>query len=98
MLEEANRFHPNIKLTYEINSCVSFLDVQIRNEDRNLITSVHHKQAAEPYVVPFKPHHPHQIFENIIRNALLRSIRYSSTLKEFNDERRAIKLMLLYNR
>ena len=97
MLEDANNLHSNIKLTYEVGNCVSFLDVEIKNQHGNLNTSVYHKEAAEPYVVPFSSDHPRHIFENIVRCALLRALRYSSTLKEFNHERRAIKLMLLYN-
>jgi hypothetical protein len=53
MLEEAKGYHPNIKFDYEISHYVSFLDVYIKNDENNLITSVYHKQAAEPYVVPF---------------------------------------------
>ncbi|CAF2972131.1 unnamed protein product [Rotaria sp. Silwood2] len=97
MLQDANDYHPSIKLTHEIGNSISFLDVQISNENGNHITSVHHKEAAEPYVVPFKSDHPRHIFANIIRCALLRAFRYSPTLKQFNCERRAIKLMLLYN-
>jgi hypothetical protein len=58
LLEEAKRYHPNIKFNYEIDSCVSFLDIQIKNHDGNLITSVNHKQATEAYVVPFKSDYP----------------------------------------
>ncbi|CAF1349920.1 unnamed protein product [Didymodactylos carnosus] len=97
MLEDANEKHPNIALTYEIGNRISFVDLQIKNQEENLITPVHHKEAAEPYVVPFKSDHPRHIFENIIRTILLRAVRYCSTLEEFNHERRAIKLMLLYN-
>ena len=97
MLETANKRYPNIKLIYKINSIVSFLDVQIEKQHNHLITSVYHKSASEPYVVPFKSDHPRHIFANIIRGALLRAVRYSSTLKEYNHERRTIKLMLLYN-
>ncbi|CAF1097900.1 unnamed protein product [Rotaria magnacalcarata] len=56
-LENANKYHLNIKLTHEIGSCVSFLDVQINNQDGNIITSVYHKEASEPYIVPFKSDH-----------------------------------------
>ena len=97
MLETANGRHPNIKLTYEIHSIVSFLDVRIERKHNELLTSVYHKPAAEPYVVPFKSDHPRHIFGNIIQVALLRAVCYSSTLMIFNDERRVIKLMLLYN-
>jgi hypothetical protein len=52
MLETANKRYPNIKLIYEINSIVSFLDVQIEKQHDHLITSVYHKPAAESHVVP----------------------------------------------
>ncbi|CAF3682173.1 unnamed protein product [Rotaria socialis] len=58
---------------------------------------VHHKDSAEPYILPFKSDHPRHYFGNITRTSLCRAIRYSSTLQEFNYERRYIKLMLLYN-
>jgi len=96
-LDEANQFHSNIKLTHQLGSSVSFLDVFIENNNGTLVTSVYHKEAAEPYIVPFKLDHPRHIFKNIIDNALLRAIRYSSNLTTFNEERRSIKLLLLYN-
>ncbi len=97
MLDEANKFHPNIKLVRQIGTSVSFLDVYIENKNGTLTTSVYHKEAAEPYVVPFKSDHPRHIFKNVIDTALMRAIRYSSTLSTFNEERRSIKLMFLYN-
>ena len=97
MLETANKRHSNIKLTYEIHSIVSFLDVCIEKEANHLATSVYHKSASEPYVVPFKSDHPRHVFANIIQTAHLRAVRYSSTLELFNQEKRAIQLMLLYN-
>lgn len=97
MLNEANNFHPNIKLVRQIGTSVSFLDVYLESRNGILFTSVYHKQAAEPYTVPFKSDHPRHTFTNIIDTALTRAIRYSSTLSAFNDERRLIKLMLLYN-
>jgi hypothetical protein len=87
--------HP--KLTSAIQNPNSYLDVNIKNISHDLITSVYHKAAAEPYIVPYKSDHPRHIFVNIIACVLLRALCYSSTLQEFNDERRTIKLMLLYN-
>jgi hypothetical protein len=76
---------------------VSFLDVFLENKNDVLATSVYHKEAAEPYIVPFNSDHPRHIFKNIIDTALLRAMRSSSTLAAFNKEQRSIKLMLLYN-
>jgi hypothetical protein len=97
MLTDANHRHPNIKITSPIDNPISSLDVYVKNIDHNLITSVHRKEAAEPYVVPFRSDHPRHVFVNIIECALQRAVRYSSTLDQFNHERRRIKLMLLYN-
>ena len=97
MLDEANHSHPNIKLVREIGTSLPFLDVLIENKNGTLITSVYHKQAAEPYVVPFQSDHSRHIFRNIIDAALRRAVRYSSTLSTFDQERRSILLMLLYN-
>ncbi len=97
MLDEANGFHPNMKLVRQIGASVSFLDVFIENNNGILATSVYRKDSTEPYIVPFRPDHPRHIFNNIIDGTLTRALRYSSTLAAFNEERRFIKLMLLYN-
>jgi hypothetical protein len=97
VLDRANKWHPNIKLEYKIDQSLPFLDVLITNNDGILSTSVYHKPAAEPYVVPFSSDHPRHIFRNIVRAALKRALRYSPTFEAFNIERRYIRLMLLYN-
>ncbi len=66
-------------------------------QDGILETSVYHKSAAEPYVIPFISDHPRHTFVNIIKTSLTRAVRYSSTFKAFNYERRHIRLTLLYN-
>ncbi|CAM4973951.1 unnamed protein product [Rotaria socialis] len=97
IIEKANEFHPNIKLEANIGSCVSVLDLLIENRNGVLFTSLYHKPAAEPCVVPFISDHARHVFSNIIKASLLRAVRYSSTLDIFEKERRTIRLMLLYN-
>jgi hypothetical protein len=96
-LDEANQWHPNIKLDYKISQSLPFLDVLLTNSNGILSTSVYRKPSAEPYVVPFISDHPQHVFSNIIQTALTRAVRYSSTFETFNYERCYIKLMLLYN-
>jgi len=97
LLNEANQWYPNIKLEYTISQSLPFLDVLLTNTNGILLTSTYHKPSAEPYVVPFiSDHHPH-VFRNIIKTMFTRTIRYSSTIELFEQERRFIKLMLLYN-
>ncbi len=97
LLDRANKWHPNIKLDYKIGKSLPFLDVLLTNNNGILETSVYHKSAAEPYVIPFISDHPRHTFVNIVKTSLTRAIRYSSTFKAFNYERRHIKLTLLYN-
>jgi hypothetical protein len=97
VIKKANDFHANIKLEANMGSCVSFLDLLIDNNHGILSTSVYHKPAAEPCVIPFISDHPRHVFSNIIQASLVRAVRYSSTLDIFEKEHRAIRLMLLYN-
>lgn len=97
MLDVANNLHSNIKLVRQIGTSVSFLDVFIENQNGTLLTSVYRKDSTEPYIVPFRSDHPRHVLNNIIDGALMRALRYSSTLFNFNEERRVIQLMLLYN-
>ncbi|CAF1334191.1 unnamed protein product [Rotaria sp. Silwood1] len=98
LLEAANNFHPNIKLEYKISKSVPFLDVHIQHNHGTLVSSLYHKPSAEPTVVSFLSDHPRHVFRNVIQTALTRAARYSSTFEIFNHERRAIRLMFLYNR
>jgi len=62
ILDEANGYHPIVKLVRQIGTRVSFLDVYTENKNGTLATSVFHKEAAEPYIAPFKSDHPRHIF------------------------------------
>ncbi|CAF3437843.1 unnamed protein product [Rotaria socialis] len=87
MLGEANSRHPNIKLVRQM----PFLDVLVENQNGLLTTSVYHKAAAEPYIVPFSSDHPRHIFcfyimgmflvcedNNSVKTLSLHPDRYSS--------------------
>ena len=96
-MDNANKWHKNIKLDYKIDKSLPFLDVLLTNNNGILSTSVYHKPAAEPYVTPFISDHPRHVFTNIIQTTLAKAVRYSSTYQAFQNEQRSIKLMLLYN-
>ncbi|CAF1290969.1 unnamed protein product [Rotaria sp. Silwood1] len=98
LLEAANNFHPNIKLEYTIGKSAPFLDVFVKNNHGILASSIYHKPSAQPTVVSFSSDHPRHVFRNVIQTALTRAVRYSSSFEVFNNERRAIRSMFLYNR
>ncbi|CAF2115112.1 unnamed protein product [Rotaria magnacalcarata] len=97
MLDQANNSHPNIKLVRQIGGSIPFRDVFIENSNGTLKTSVYRKEAAEPYVVPFGSDHPSHVFRNTVDTVITRATRYSTTLIEFEEEIRQMKLMFLYN-
>ena len=53
MMQAADSKDPNIRISYTIASAVDFLDVTISNDNGQLTTSIFHKPAAEPYVLPY---------------------------------------------
>ena len=52
-MEQAGNKDVNIKINYQIDRSVDFLDVSIINDDGQLRTQIYHKPAAEPYILPF---------------------------------------------
>ncbi|CAF1421539.1 unnamed protein product, partial [Rotaria sordida] len=73
LLEQANTWHPNIKLEYQISQSLPFLDILLTNKNGILSTGVYHKPAAEPYVVPFLSDHSRHTFVNVIQTTLARA-------------------------
>jgi hypothetical protein len=83
---ECSLTNTNIKLDYKIRKSLPFLDVLLTNNNGQLFTSIYHKPAAEPYVIPFISDHPRHVLNNIIKTSLDRAIRYSSTFETFDYE------------
>lgn len=96
-IERAAHKDVNIQINYEIDSSVNFLDVQIINQDGRLKTTVYHKPAAEPYVLPYQSDHPKHIHRNIPYAGILRAARICSDLDDFNKEIVRMDLSLLLN-
>lgn len=96
-LKWASNKDVNIKIVYHIATAVDFLDVTINNENGRLRTSVYHKSAAEPYILPFTSDHPRHIHRNIPYVALLRAARLCSNVEDFDAECVRLDVSLLLN-
>ncbi|CAF3146993.1 unnamed protein product [Rotaria sp. Silwood2] len=68
----------NIKINYQIDTCVDFLDVTLLNINGYLKTTLYHKTTAEPYILPYTSDHPRHAHRNIPFAALLRAARLCS--------------------
>jgi hypothetical protein len=87
----------NIQITTTINQSLEYLDVSIENDHGHLKTSIYHKSASEPYILPYKSDHPRHIHKNIPFSALLRAARLCSTVEDFDMERLKTEMILLVN-
>jgi hypothetical protein len=87
----------HIQITYSVGLSAEFLDVYLQNDHGSLRTSVFHKPAAEPYILPYSSDHPRHIHINIPYEALLRAARYCSNVYAFDKERLHIEMILLVN-
>jgi hypothetical protein len=96
-MDTADQKDRNIRIKYQIQSCVEFLDVIIQNDKRHLTTSLFHKPRAEPYILPHTSDHPRHVHCNIPYAALLRAARICSNAHDFTIERIRIDMSLLLN-
>ncbi|CAF4171925.1 unnamed protein product, partial [Rotaria sordida] len=96
-LNIAHEQDENIRITCTIGSTVEFLDVLVDNNQGQLKTSVHHKPAAEPYILPYLSDHPRHIHRSTVKSQLLRAARLCSHVEDFDRERLNIEFILLLN-
>lgn len=87
----------HIRITYTVGSSADFLNVHIENAVGLLKTSVYHKPAAEPYILPYSSDHPRHVHVNIPYEALLNAARLCSDVFDFDRERLNIEIILLIN-
>lgn len=96
-LERAANKDRNIKINYEIDLSVDFLDIRIMNDNSHLRTKIYHKSASEPYILPYRSAHARHIHRNIPYAAFLRAIRICSDINDFTSEVCHIDVALLLN-
>ena len=96
-LEQVGNKDVNIKVNYNIDTSVDFLDVTIMNGQGRLRTTVYHKSAAETYILPFISDYPRHTHRNIPHAALLRAARLCSHVEDFDEECARLDMSLLLN-
>ena len=79
LLKEANTWHPNIKLDYQIRQRLAFLDDFLTHQNGILSFPTFQQPSTEPFIAPFLFDHPRCILGNIFQGALKRTVRCSST-------------------
>ncbi|CAF4220558.1 unnamed protein product [Rotaria sordida] len=57
-LNETMKTDPNIKITITINQALEYLDASIENNNGQLKTTIYHKSAWKPHILPYESDHP----------------------------------------
>ncbi|CAF4105848.1 unnamed protein product [Rotaria sordida] len=96
-LNETMKTDPNIKITITINQALEYLDASIENINGQLKTTIYHKSAWEPYILPYESDHPRHMHANIIYTMLVRAARLCSSVENFDMERLSAEMILLVN-
>ncbi|CAF0960716.1 unnamed protein product [Didymodactylos carnosus] len=96
-LNRVEKNDENIRITRSIGSTLEFLDVLVTNDNGQLKTSVFHKPAAGPYILPYLSDHPRHIHRSTVKLGLLRAARLCSHVDDFDQERLNSELTLLLN-
>ncbi|CAF3437009.1 unnamed protein product [Rotaria sp. Silwood2] len=96
-LNETMKTDPNIKITITINQALEYLDASIENNNGQLKTTICHKSAWEPHILPYESDHPRYIHANIIYTMLVRAAYLCSTVEDFDMERLSAEMILLVN-
>ncbi|CAF3932390.1 unnamed protein product, partial [Rotaria sordida] len=96
-LNETMKTDPNIKITITINQSLEYLDATIENNNGQLRTTIYHKSAWEPRILPYESDHPRHIHASIIYTMLVRAARLCSTVEDFDMERLSTEMILLLN-
>lgn len=87
----------DIRVAVAMGPVANFLDVHLSNVQGRLLTRVHHSPNAPPFVLPYAFGHARLMHSNWFRAALVRAVRFCSTVEDFNQERIHIELAFLAN-
>ncbi|CAF4561267.1 unnamed protein product [Rotaria sp. Silwood2] len=102
-----NEFHTMIKmianqnsdihLDVKMGSSVRFLHAHIENQNGTLYSRVYHESTIQPYTLPYVIGHAKVVHSHWFRSALIRAVRYCTSVHDFNQERIYLEMTCLAN-
>jgi hypothetical protein len=97
LFDELDQKHPDMQITTTVGLSAHFLGAYIENKHGRLYTRVYHDPTAQPHVLPYVIGHPRLIYRKWFQWALIRAVRYCTSLVDFDEERLNIELTFLAN-
>jgi hypothetical protein len=87
----------NVHLEIKMDSKVQFLNAHIENQNGTLYSRVYHDPAIQKYTLPYAIGHSEVAHSHWLRSALIRAVRYCTSVDDFNQERIYLELTCLAN-
>ena len=87
----------NVHLAINIGRSVHFLNVYIENQDGRLFTRVYHDPSVQKYTLPYVIGHSKVAHSHWLRSALIRAVRYCTSVDDFDQERIYLEVTCLAN-
>ncbi|CAF1450822.1 unnamed protein product, partial [Adineta steineri] len=97
ILQTFGREHSNIEFDMKIDSSVQFLDVHVSNYHGTLFTRVYHDSNSQKYTLPYVVGNSKRAHSHWLRSALIRAVRYCTSVYDFNQERFYLQATCLVN-
>ncbi|CAF1261296.1 unnamed protein product [Rotaria sp. Silwood1] len=97
MIKASNVDDININLDMKIGSSAQFLQVYMENQNGTLYSRVHHDSMRQKYTVPYVIGSTKEAHSRWLRAALIRAVRFCSSVYDFNQERIYLEVSCLAN-
>lgn len=87
----------NVHFTYKIGRCVPYLQALIDVYEGELSTTMYHNPIVQKYTLPYAIDNAKMAHSHWLCSALIRAVRYCTSVFEFDLERTAIEVTCLSN-
>jgi hypothetical protein len=76
---------------------MEFLEIHIENQNGRLYTNVYHDENTQKYTLPYVIGHTQVEHSHWLQSALIRAVRYCTSVHDFNRERIYLEITCLTN-
>lgn len=97
ILQKIENQSPDIGAKFTMGQEVQFFDVHLVNDNGTLYTCVHHDSNVQKYTLPYVIDNASEAHSHWLRSALIRAVRYCTSVFDFNQERIYLEITCLTN-
>jgi hypothetical protein len=98
IIQQMQSVDPMLKMNIQIGRTIQFLDVHLENRQALLYSRLHHHEQQQRYTLPYTMHGQSKtIHSHWLRSSLIRTVRYCTSVVDFNRQRISLEVACLAN-